>query len=479
MDMNNFSNDKFFFLNDNWSKEFCQKTLDQNLKGFDDGELYIQEVSSESIVFDDQKLSNANYNISRGFGLRGVIGEVASYAHTSDLSEKSLLKAFEVVNSIKKYEKPINKPLEIISKPHQLYLPLNPFEEVEFAAKVDLVKTIDEYIRSKSNLVRQVTIAIGGSSSRVTILKQEGKELSDLRPMVQFSISVTLMKDGKLEMASETLSARKSLQEILGETTWQNMANKAIETAMIKLEAEHTPAGEYRVVLGNGDPGILLHEAVGHGLEGDFNRKKTSAFSDLIGKQVAAKGVTVIDDGTIAFKRGSLNFDDEGTPTKRNVLIEDGILVGYLQDRMNARLMDMEPTGNGRRESYAHQPMPRMTNTFMLGGMAKEEEIIASVDNGIYFPKFTSGQVDITSGKFVFESGLAYMIENGKITRPLKGATLIGNGPDVMKKIIAIADNFVIDDHGGNCGKAGQTVPVGIGQPSLLIDKITVGGNKI
>lgn len=473
------TNERVFFAKDSFDKELCHQVLDQTLNGFDDGELYLQESYSESIIFDDQQVKNANYNIAKGFGFRGVIGEVSSYAYASDLTKESLLKSAEVVQSIKNYAQPLNINLDEKGNSHQLYQPINPTEEIEFLQKIELVRKIDDYIRSNNPYVRQASIVLAAASSIISILKCEKKEFSDIRPMTQLIISVTLMKDGRLESASETISARMSYNLLFNEQKWKEMADKALDTAMIKLSAEHTPAGEYAVVLGSGNPGILLHEAVGHGLEADFNRKKTSAFSGLIGKQVAAKGVTVIDDGTIPHKRGSLNFDDEGTPTNRNILIEDGILVGYMQDRMNARLMNMNPTGNGRRESYAHQPMPRMTNTYMLAGKSQKEDMIKSINKGIYFPQFTGGQVDITSGKFVFESGLAYLIEKGKITKPLKGATLIGSGPEVMKKISAIGDDFQINDNGGNCGKSGQTVPVGIGQPSLLIDAITIGGTKI
>lgn len=473
------TNERVFFAKDTFDKELCYQVLEQTLNGFDDGELYLQESYSESIIFDDQQVKNANYNIAKGFGFRGVIGEVSSYAYASDFTKESLLKSAEVVRSIKNYAQPLNINLDEKDNSHQLYQPINPTEEIEFLQKIELVRKIDDYIRSNNPYVRQASIVLTAASSIISILKCQKKEFSDVRPMTQLVISVTLMKDGRLESASETISARMSYKLLFNEQKWKEMANKALDTAMIKLSAEHTPAGEYAVVLGSGNPGILLHEAVGHGLEADFNRKKTSAFSGLIGKQVAAKGVTVIDDGTIPNKRGSLNFDDEGTPTNRNILIEDGILVGYMQDRMNARLMNMNPTGNARRESYAHQPMPRMTNTYMLAGKSQKEDMIKSINKGIYFPQFTGGQVDITSGKFVFESGLAYLIEKGKITKPLKGATLIGSGPEVMKKISAIGNDFQINDNGGNCGKSGQTVPVGIGQPSLLIDAITIGGTKI
>ncbi len=471
--------DDYFFQNSLWTKDNCQKLVTNILDGFDDGELYLQESHAEAIVFDDKRVSNASFNISKGFGLRGVLGEVASYAHTTEFSENSLKKAGEVIGSIKKFAQPVHINLDSFHKNHDLYQALDPIADLEFQAKVALVEEIDEYVRSKNSYVRQVSIRISGGFSAIHILKPLNEEYSDIRPSTQLSISVTLSKDGKLESAGEAIGTRQGYNNLFTTETWQKMADKALETAMIKLSAAQAPAGEFTAILGSGDPGILLHEAVGHGLEGDFNRKKTSDFSGLMGKQVAAKGVTIIDDGTIPYLRGSLNFDDEGTATARNILIEDGILTGYMQDRMNARLMKMKPTGNGRRENYASQPMPRMTNTFMLPGKDTQEDMIAAVDNGIYFPKFNSGQVDITSGKFVFEAGLAYLIENGKITQPIKGATLIGNGPEVMKRIKSIGNNLSMDKGTGMCGKNGQSVPVGLGQPSLLIDKITVGGTKL
>lgn len=471
--------DNYFFTNQDWTKDDCHKIVTKALSDFDDGELYLQESCSETIVFDDHKISNANFSTSKGFGLRGVLGELSSFAHATDFSKNSLEKAAEVVGSIKSFAKPINIQLDPINKKHQLYKALDPITEISFEDKINIAKTIDEYIRSKNSLVRQVSIRIAGGWSKVQIIKSLNEEYSDIRPITQLSISVTLAKDGKLESGHDGAGARKAYHHLFRLENWKMMANKALDMAMTNLEAEPAPAGEFTVVLGPGDPGVLLHEAVGHGLEADFNRKKTSAFSELMGKQVASKGVTVIDDGTMPDRRGSINFDDEGTPTQKNILIEDGILVGYMQDRMNARLMNMKPTGNARRQSYAYQPMPRMTNTFMLPGDASLDGMISSVTNGIYFPKFNGGQVEITSGKFVFEAANAFLIENGKITKPIKGASLIGNGPDVMKKIKAIGNDLKLDNGSGMCGKNGQTVPVSIGQPSLLIDKITVGGTKI
>jgi TldD protein len=477
--MNNKMNENNFFTNNNWNKTSCQNLVTKILDGFDDGELYLQESYSENLVFDDRKVHNSSFDITKGFGLRGVLGEVASYAHATDFSEQALKKAGEVVSSIKKLAKPVHFDLEHSNIKHDLYPSINPIEEFSFQEKIEIAKMIDEYIRSKNSFVKQVTVRISGSRSLVQIIKAHNESCFDIRPMVQLVISVTLEKDGKLESSGEGRGYRGGYKTLFTTKNWQIMADDIIETAMIKLGASPSPAGEYTIVLGAGNPGVLLHEAVGHGLEGDFNRKKTSAFSEMMGKQVASKGVTIIDDGTIPGHRGSINFDDEGTPTAKNTLIKDGILVGYMQDRMNARLMKSKPTGNGRRQSYAHQPMPRMTNTYMLSGNASQADMISSIKNGVFLPKFTGGQVDITSGKFVFNANLAYLIEDGKITSPIKGATLIGSGPDVMKKIRAIGDDMCLDKGTGVCGKEGQSVPVGLGQPSLLIDKVTIGGTKL
>ncbi len=471
--------ENYFFNNNDWTRDSCHKLVNKILDGFDDGELYLQESYAEALVFDDGRVANSSFNISKGFGLRGVLGEIASYAHTTDFSEKSLQKAGEVIASIKQFAKPTHIALSSKFQQHNLYQLVDPIEEFSFQEKIEIAKMIDEYVRAKNPLVKQVAVRIAGGWSAIEIIKAMDESCRDMRPMVQLSISVVLAKDGKMESAGEGRGQRGGYQDLFITKNWQAMADEALDTAMIKLKAEDSPAGEFTVVLGAGNPGVLLHEAVGHGLEGDFNRKKTSAFSEMMGKQVASKGVTIIDDGSIHGHRGSINFDDEGTATARNTLIEDGILVGYMQDRMNARLMNAKPTGNGRRQDYSCQPMPRMTNTFMLSGVDKQSDMLASVKKGIYLPKFAGGQVDITSGKFVFDADLAYLIEDGKVTRPIKGATLIGSGPDVMKRIIAIGDDMCLDKGTGTCGKEGQSVPVGLGQPSLLIDKITIGGTKL
>ncbi len=358
----------------------------------------------------------------------------------------------------------------------QLYTDINPLKEVAFERKIELLQQIDAYVRGKDPRVKQVSASLSGQWQAVHIMKADGSSASDIRPLVRLNVSVIAEANGRMETGSHGMGGRVGYDEYITEHNWKKLADEALRQALVNLESIPAPAGEMQVVLGSGWCGVLLHEAIGHGLEGDFNRKGTSAFSGLMGKQVASKGVTVVDDGTMPNRRGSLSIDDEGTPTSRTVLIEDGILTGYIQDRLNARLMNMRATGNGRRESFACQPMPRMTNTYMLGGDANPKDIIASVKRGIYTAHLGGGQVDITSGKFVFSASEAYLIENGKITTPVKGATLIGNGPDILTKVGAIGNDMALDDGVGTCGKGGQSVPVGVGQPTLLIDALTVGG---
>ncbi|MEM8798533.1 MAG: metalloprotease TldD, partial [Pseudomonadota bacterium] len=357
-----------------------------------------------------------------------------------------------------------------------LYAPVNPLESVSFQNKVKLLNEIDTYLRAKDPHVVQVSANLNGEWQAIQILRPDGQLIDDIRPLVRVGISVVIERDGRRETGYAGAGGRTTYGEFITEEAWQVQADEALRIALVNLEAVDAPAGEMPVVLGPGWPGVLLHEAVGHGLEGDFNRKKTSAFSGLMGERVAAPGVTVVDDGTMENRRGSLSIDDEGTPTERTVLIEDGILTGYMQDRMNARLMGMAATGNGRRESFAHAPMPRMTNTFMLAGQDDPADILTRVDNGIYARNFGGGQVDITSGKFVFSCTEAYKIENGKVTAPIKGATLIGNGPDVLTKVTAIGNDLELDRGVGICGKAGQSVPAGVGQPTCLVSALTVGG---
>lgn len=469
-----------FFERFPWDRGAVERVAYGALAGMDDGELFLEYNQSESLLFDDGRLKNAGYNTTSGFGLRAVLGTTTAFAHASDLSEASLRKAAETVRAIKSGHSGVAEIRPGPAKlPGALYAPINPLEEVPFARKVKLLQTIDSYVRTKDARVRQVTISLAGEWQAIEVLRPTAPAIGDIRPLVRLNITVLLEENGRTERGSFGGGGRVSYAHYLKPENWQKMADEAIRQASVNLQSVPAPAGEMEVVLGPGWPGVLLHEAVGHGLEGDFNRKETSCFSGKIGTQVAAKGVTVVDDGTMADRRGSLNLDDEGTPTENTVLIEDGILVGYMQDRMNARLMGVRPTGNGRRESYAHQPMPRMTNTYMLSGQHTPEEILASVKNGVYASNFGGGQVDITSGKFVFSASEAYKIENGKITKPIKGATLIGVGAEVMKNISMIGNDSALDAGIGTCGKDGQSVPVGVGQPTLKIKGITVGGTEV
>ncbi|WP_333832239.1 metalloprotease TldD [Rubrimonas sp.] len=441
----------------------------------DDGELFLERRRSEALSFDDGRLKAASYDASEGFGLRAVAGPTAGYAHSSEISEAALKRAAETCRlAAREGGGRIAEPPARTNR--RLYAELDPLEGPSFAAKVELLREIDDWLRARDKRVVQVSVGLSGGVQDVTILRPEGGVLSEARPLVRMNISVIVEKDGRRESGSWGGGGRVGYDGLIAPEAWKRHAEEALRIALVNLEADDAPAGVMEVALGAGWPGILLHEAVGHGLEGDFNRKKTSAFSGLMGKQVAAKGVTVIDDGTIPDRRGSLSFDDEGTPTNRTVLIEDGVLVGYMQDRQNARLMGVDPTGNGRRESYAHIPMPRMTNTIMLGGQADPAEIVKAVKDGIYAVGFGGGQVDITNGKFVFSCTEAYRVKDGVIGRPVKGATLIGDGPTALNHVRMIGNDMKMDDGIGTCGKNGQGVPVGVGQPTLLIDGLTVGG---
>ncbi|PIR31841.1 MAG: metalloprotease TldD [Alphaproteobacteria bacterium CG11_big_fil_rev_8_21_14_0_20_44_7] len=473
-------NEEFFYKTANIEKNSLEKLVDNALHGMDDGELFIEISKDESFVFDDGKLRNASFDTGQGFGLRGVADEAIGYAHSSIISEAAIKKAAETVMAVRLNENP-NLPIDQkqSTKNHQLYTPNSPLEEVPFKNKVKLLEDIDAYLRGRDPRVRQVTASLSGEWQAVMVMRAGGQIATDFRPLVRLNVSVTVEDNQRMEKGSSGAGGRAGYLQYITPEAWKEQADEALRQAFVNLESIPAPAGELPVVLGSGWPAVLLHEAVGHGLEGDFNRKKTSVFSELMGQQVASKGVTVIDDGTIEGRRGSLNIDDEGTPTKRNVLIEDGKLVGLMQDRMNARLMGVEPTGNGRRESYACRPMPRMTNTFMLDGKHTPEEIISSVKNGIYAPHFGGGQVDITNGNFVFSASEAYKIENGKITQPIKGATLIGQGIDVMRKIEMIGNDMQLDKGVGMCGKDGQGVPVGVGQPTLKISSMTIGGTEV
>lgn len=473
------SPESHFFTYDNFTKESAQHITATALSGMDDGELFLEYQQSENLHFDEGKLKNASVNIAQGFGLRSVVGEMSAFAHSTEFSEDALKRAAETVSNIHGKGEPAHVKLLIPNRSHHLYDGDNPLSSLSFDHKITILQEIDAYLRAKDPRVCQVSASISGQWQLVYILRADGTEAQDVRPLVRIGVNVMVEKDGRRESGNAGAGGRASYIEYTSEHAWKKLADEALRTALVNLEAIPAPGGEMTVVLGSGWPGILLHEAIGHGLEGDFNRKGTSAFAGLMGKQVAAKGVTVKDDGTLEGRRGSLNIDDEGTPTSCTTLIEDGILVGYLQDRQNARLMNMPPTGNGRRESFAHQPMPRMTNTYMLGGNSSQDDMISSVKKGIFAANFGGGQVDITSGKFVFSASEAYLIENGRITQPIKGATIIGNGPDCLTKIKAIGNDMRLDEGIGTCGKAGQSVPVGVGQPSLLIDGLTVGGTAV
>jgi TldD protein len=451
------------------------QSIARGLEGADDGELFLEYRQSEALVFDNGRLKQATYDTAQGFGLRAVKDEAVGYAHASDLSEAALARAADAVRAVKgghsgTYAEPPGRTNA------KLYGDDNPLELPGFEAKVKLLEEIDAYARAKDPRVRQVSASLGANWQVVEILRADGETYRDIRPLVRLNVTTVVGDGDRQESGSYGFGGREPYERFITPQAWQGAVDEAVRQALVNLAAVPAPAGEMDVVLGQGWPGIMLHEAVGHGLEGDFNRKQTSAFAGLMGQQVAAKGVTVVDDGTMQQRRGSLSIDDEGTPTNRTVLIEDGILVGYMQDRQNARLMKMKPTGNGRRESHAHMPMPRMTNTYMLAGQHDPAEIIASVKNGLYAVSFGGGQVDITSGKYVFQCTEAYKIENGKVTAPVKGAMLIGNGPTDLKRISMIGNDFALDPGIGTCGKNGQGVPVGVGQPSLRMDRITVGG---
>jgi TldD protein len=452
-----------------------RKQIQRGLDGADDGELFLEYRQSEVLMFDNGRLKQATYDTSQGFGLRAVKDDAVGYAHASDVSMPALMRAADAVHAVRGgYSgKTADAPPRSNVK---LYGEDNPLEATGFETKVKLLSEIDAYLRAKDPRVRQATVSLAATWQVVEILRPDGQTYRDVRPLVRVNLSVVAGQGDRQETGSHGFGGRENFTRFIEASSWRNAADEAVRQALVNLDSVPAPAGTMDVVLGPGWPGVMLHEAVGHGLEGDFNRKGTSAFAGLLGKQVAARGVTVVDDGTISSRRGSLSIDDEGTPTNKTVLIEDGILVGYMQDRQNARLMKMKPTGNGRRESHAHVPMPRMTNTYMLAGQHDPAEILASVKNGIYAVNFGGGQVDITSGKYVFQCTEAYKIENGKIGAPLKGVMLIGNGPTDLNRISMVGNDLALDDGIGTCGKNGQGVPVGVGQPTLRMDQITVGG---
>ena len=452
--------------------------LSDALKGADDGELFVERSESESFLFDDGRLKSAAYDATEGFGLRVVAGETAGYAHASEISEAAIARAAASARLAKRGYSGVAAESPRATNT-RLYGDDNPLASPAFSDKVALLQEIDAFARGRDPRVVQVSASLVGERREIEILRADGRLLRDVRPLARLNVSITVERDGKRESGYSGAGGRAGFEAWITPERWREQAEEALRQALVNLDAVACPAGEMDVVLGAGWNGVLLHEAVGHGLEGDFNRKGTSAFSGRLGERVAAPGVTVFDDGSIPGRRGSLTVDDEGTPTERTVLIEDGILVGYMHDRMSARLMGLAATGNGRRQSYAHLPMPRMTNTGMMAGDTPREEMIAATKRGLYCANFGGGQVDITNGKFVFQCTEAYLIEDGKVTVPVKGATLIGDGPSALTRVTMIGDDFAFDDGVGVCGKSGQSVPVGVGQPSLKITGLTVGGTSV
>ena len=465
----------FVFDDSDLSAEAAQRVLDATLRGADDGELFVERASSEALSFDDGRLKTASFDSARGFGLRCVAGESSGFAQASEMTPGALGRASDAVQLVK-----LGHDGVMSAAPRRtnaaLYPDLDPTEDPAFADKVGLLQQIDAFVRALDPEVVQVTVTLAGNRRAIAILRAGGHRIDDVRPLVRLNIMVVAERKGRRETGYVGQGGRYSYAELTDPAVWQPMAREALRAAQVNLESVDAPAGQLDVVLGPGWPGVLLHEAMGHGLEGDFIRKGTSAFAGSLGDRVASPGVTIVDDGTLEGRRGSLSVDDEGTPTSRTVLIEDGILKGFMQDRLNARLMGVEPTGNGRRESFAHTVMPRMTNTFMLGGDVPQAQMIAELEDGIYASNFGGGQVDITSGKFVFQCTEAYRVRQGRIEEPLKGVTLIGDGPKVLQQIRHVGNDMALDPGIGVCGKAGQGVPVGVGQPSLYVENLTVGG---
>ena len=467
--------DELFFERAGMDRARVENLVSDALRCADDGELFLEYRQSESLAFDDGRLKSASFDTMQGCGLRSVAGETTGYAHASELSEDAIARAAEVVRAVRAgHDGEIDVAPRATNR--RLYGDRNPAGEIAFGEKVRLLEEMNEYARALDSRVVQFSASILGQWQAVQIVRANGEHRRDIRPLVRVNVSVVCADGDRMEAGGHGTGGRAGYASFVEPDAWKGQIDEALRQAVTNLESVPAPAGEMDVVLGPGWPGILLHEAIGHGLEGDFNRKKTSAFAGLMGERVAAPGVTVVDDGTLEERRGSLSIDDEGTPCSRTVLIEDGILTGYMQDRMNARLMGAAPTGNGRRESFAHTPLPRMTNTFMLNGDSDPEEIVGSVKKGLFAVNFGGGQVDITSGKFVFSASEAYAIENGRIGAPVKGATLIGNGPDALTRVKMIGNDMALDTGVGTCGKDGQGVPVGVGQPTLLIENLTVGG---
>ena len=467
-----------FFNNTDISKNNVDEIVSETLNSCDDGELYLEDSKTESIMLDDNKIKSSSYATDLGFGFRAISGEVVAYSHSNEISKDSLKQSSANLKStLKSIRGTYNHSIPKTNK--KFYEEINPIEDKDLNSKIKLLNDVNNYIRSKNSNTKQVTANFSGEQKSIEIIRSGGETLNDVRPLVRFNVSVMLEKDGRKESGVYGIGGRQSYDAYLKDDNWKNVCDEALRIASVNLESKPAPAGEMPVVLGPGWPAILIHEAIGHGLEGDFNRKKTSAFHNLMGEKVASEGVTIVDDGTIDNRRGSLTIDDEGTPTEKTVLIENGILKNYMQDRLNARLMKTKSTGSGRRESYKHVVLPRMRNTMMLSGKNTQEEMIASVKKGIFAVSFGGGQVDITSGKFVFNCTEAYEIVDGKIGSPIKGATLIGDGPSILRKVSMVGDDMMLDPGIGTCGKAGQGVPVGVAQPSILIDQMTVGGTKL
>ena len=457
-----------------------ENTLGQLMSpSIDQADLYFQSAHAESWVLEDQIVREGSHSINQGVGIRAISGEKTGFAYSDEIVLPALTQAATAARSIAQHG--ANGEQKILTRKNSpaLYSNADPLDSIPAEDKVKFLKNLDQIARKKDPRIRQVLIGLTGSQSTILIANSDGVLCGDIRPLVRLNINIIVEEDGRIEKGGSGGGGRFGYEYFLNNGMAESYIDEALEQALINLRADATPAGSMPVVLGPGWPGILLHEAIGHGLEGDFNRKETSAFSGRIGERVAAENITVVDDGTIKNRRGSLNIDDEGTPTSSTTLIERGILKGYMQDKHNARLMGVQSTGNGRRESYAHLPMPRMTNTYMLGGECDPEEIIASVDKGLYAVQFGGGQVDITNGKFVFNASQAYKIENGRVTTPVKGATIIGNGPDVLTRVSMVGDDMALDSGIGTCGKDGQSVPVGVGQPTIKIDEITVGGTSL
>ena len=463
------------------SSSDCQQAIDAMLSHkVDYADLYFQSSQHESWMLEDGIVKEGSFNVERGVGVRAISGEKTGFAYSDDIQFDALMNASKAAANIAPHGGSLNCKAFANTDASLRYSADNPLTSMQDAEKIALLKATDAYIRKQAPTASQVIVSLSAVYEHILVMASDGTFATDVRPLVRLNCSILMEQEGRRERGSSGMGGRYAYDFFSktqsNKVRYEALADDAIHMASVNMRAEASPAGTMPVVLGSGWPGVLLHEAVGHGLEGDFNRKGSSTFSGRVGEQVAARGVTVVDDGTLADRRGSLTVDDEGTPSAYNVLIEDGILKGYMQDKHNARLMGVKPTGNGRRESYAHLPMPRMTNTYMLGGEHTKDDIISSVEKGIYAPNFAGGQVDITSGKFVFSSAEAYLIENGQITTPIKGATLIGNGPEAMQQISMIGNDLAIDNGVGVCGKDGQSVPVGVGQPTLKIDALTVGG---